>query len=148
MPEVWALDKRWHRDCFHCSQCNKQLTEENYREVKGKPYCEADFNHLFYSKCYACSKTIFENPLKILQRNYHPLCFTCKKCSSPICHYNFLERNGNFYCEYDFHELFSPKCKSCHLPVKDQKANNNLRFKKLSISHSITDCPHFLEIQI
>lgn len=125
LPEIFALGKRWHRDCFHCSQCNKQLSFDNYHEIKGKPYCTSDYENLLYSKCYACSKTIYENPLKIPKDGktvtYHPLCFSCKKCSEPICHYNYMERNGSFYCEYDYHDLFSPKCKACNLPVKDQK---------------------------
>jgi paxillin len=97
------------------------LSPEKFWEKGGRYYCEADYNNLFLSKCYACTKTIFEVPVKFLQRTYHPLCFTCKKCSEVVCPYNFEEKFGNPYCEEDYHRLFSPKCYSCGLPIRDEK---------------------------
>ncbi|XP_021948952.1 LIM and senescent cell antigen-like-containing domain protein 2 isoform X2 [Folsomia candida] len=119
--EVFAMQKTWHSDCFHCGQCGKVLNPEKFMEKDGKPYCEHDYNQLFLPKCFSCAKTVFEVPVKALNRNYHLLCFTCKKCSQVLCPFTYYERKGSFYCEEDFHQLFSPKCYTCSEPIRDQK---------------------------
>lgn len=69
---------------------------------------------------------------------FHPECFTCHHCSTSLEHVSFYpeppshreERLASctdppeldqprFFCHLDFHELFSPRCRSCHTPIED-----------------------------
>ncbi|CAL8123697.1 unnamed protein product [Orchesella dallaii] len=119
---LFAQDRLWHSDCFTCTQCTRKLDPETFKEKNGQPYCEMDYNTMFLPRCYACRKTIPESilPINILKDYYHPECFTCRKCSQVLCPYVHFERNGSYYCEEDYHWLFSPKCATCCEPIRDK----------------------------
>ncbi|KAF9895421.1 hypothetical protein FE257_000327 [Aspergillus nanangensis] len=71
---------------------------------------------------------------------FHPECFVCHHCHTPLECVAFYEephakRNERlsevspsdeeayvprFYCHLDFHELFSPRCKSCKTPIEGE----------------------------
>jgi paxillin len=73
---------------------------------------------------------------------FHSECFRCDHCQTPLEHVGFypepaehrrkrLEQAGinedqsngtgvRFYCHLDFHELFSPRCKSCKTPIEGE----------------------------
>ena len=78
-----------------------------------------------------------------LRARFHPECFSCYHCSTPLECVSFypepdasrtsrLEADGiesdsaeatldiRFYCHLDFHELFSPRCRSCKTPIEGQ----------------------------
>jgi len=119
LPEIYAMRRRWHEECFHCSQCGKNLSPLKFYEKNGEVYCEEDYNQLFLVKCFKCSGSIHENPISVQGKDYHPLCFTCTKCQDPICHINFHERKGIPYCEECYHFLFSLKCTACGDAIRD-----------------------------
>ena len=48
----------WHRECFMCTQCNKQLAGEKFTSKDEKPYCAECFGELFAKKCCRCTKPI------------------------------------------------------------------------------------------
>lgn len=72
---------------------------------------------------------------------FHPECFTCFHCSTGLEAAEFypepenkrlerLEKEGmkegyeeaelRFYCHLDFHEFFSPRCRSCKTPIEGE----------------------------
>jgi hypothetical protein len=70
---------------------------------------------------------------------FHPHCFTCAHCDTPLECVAFypepenkrlsrLEADGlasendplRFYCHLDFHEFFSPRCRSCKTPIEGE----------------------------
>jgi hypothetical protein len=70
---------------------------------------------------------------------FHPECFTCAHCSTALECVAFypepenkrlerLEQDGlesendalRFYCHLDFHEFFSPRCRSCKTPIEGE----------------------------
>lgn len=70
---------------------------------------------------------------------FHPECFTCSHCHTLLeCVAFYQEPESNraerleieandhdalvprFYCHLDFHELFSPRCKSCKTPIEGE----------------------------
>lgn len=70
---------------------------------------------------------------------FHPECFTCAHCSTALECVAFypepdnkrlerLEQEGldnendplRFYCHLDFHEFFSPRCRSCKTPIEGE----------------------------
>ena len=78
-----------------------------------------------------------------LRARFHPKCFSCDHCSTPLECVSFypepdnkraerLEAEGiapgtpeaeldvRFYCHLDFHEMFSPRCRSCKTPIEGQ----------------------------
>ncbi len=76
-----------------------------------------------------------------LKARFHPECFTCHHCSTALECVAFypepgdkrlkrLEAGGSsdndveselrFYCHLDFHEFFSPRCRSCKTPIEGE----------------------------
>lgn len=80
-----------------------------------------------------------------LRARFHPECFTCHHCSTPLECVSFypepdssrltrLESLGldpadpssscndplRFFCHLDFHEFFSPRCRSCKTPIEGE----------------------------
>ena len=77
-----------------------------------------------------------------LKARFHPECFTCHHCSTALECVAFypepedkrlkrLEDEGvsdsknveselRFYCHLDFHEFFSPRCRSCKTPIEGE----------------------------
>lgn len=52
-------------------------------------------------------------------RTWHPEHFVCTHCQEEIGSRNFFEREGQPYCEKDYHNLFSPRCYYCNGPILD-----------------------------
>ena len=50
-------------------------------------------------------------------KTYHPEHFACVRCNINLASENFYERDGQAYCERDFHEVYAPQCAHCHGPI-------------------------------
>ncbi|XP_013168855.1 PREDICTED: actin cytoskeleton-regulatory complex protein pan-1 [Papilio xuthus] len=50
MERVKAERRAWHKECFRCVQCNKQLTVETYQSDHTTLYCKPHFKQLFEPK--------------------------------------------------------------------------------------------------
>ena len=48
----------WHRECFTCTNCNKQLAGEKFTSKDEQPYCGDCFGELFAKRCCRCTKPI------------------------------------------------------------------------------------------
>lgn len=57
-----------------------------------------------------------------LGRTWHPEHFVCFHCRNELGTKNFFERDGQPYCEPDYHHLFSPRCAYCNGPILDVRA--------------------------
>ncbi|KOB66281.1 putative adaptor protein enigma [Operophtera brumata] len=49
-----AIGKHFHPECFSCVYCSKLFGNNPFFLEDGLPYCEADWNELFTTKCFAC----------------------------------------------------------------------------------------------
>ncbi|KAH9644311.1 hypothetical protein HF086_003810 [Spodoptera exigua] len=49
-----AIGKHYHPECFNCVYCGKLFGNNPFFLEDGLPYCEADWNDLFTTKCFAC----------------------------------------------------------------------------------------------
>ncbi|XP_077285691.1 Z band alternatively spliced PDZ-motif protein 52 isoform X2 [Arctopsyche grandis] len=49
-----AIGKHFHPECFCCAYCGKLFGNNPFFLEEGLPYCEADWNELFTTKCFAC----------------------------------------------------------------------------------------------
>ncbi|XP_059911078.1 uncharacterized protein pxnb isoform X2 [Gadus macrocephalus] len=70
--------------------------------------------------CGACSKPIVGQVVTAMGRTWHPEHFVCTHCQEEIGSRNFFERDGQPYCEKDYHNLFSPRCYYCNGPILDK----------------------------
>ncbi|XP_053619303.1 uncharacterized protein LOC128680275 isoform X2 [Plodia interpunctella] len=50
MERIKAEKRIWHKECFRCVQCNKQLTVETYQSDHTTLYCKPHFKQLFEPK--------------------------------------------------------------------------------------------------
>ncbi|XP_050966164.1 paxillin a isoform X3 [Labeo rohita] len=70
--------------------------------------------------CGACKKPIAGQVVTAMGRTWHPEHFVCTHCQEEIGSKNFFERDGQPYCEKDYHSLFSPRCYYCNGPILDK----------------------------
>uniref|UniRef100_A0A3P8VSW6 Paxillin n=1 Tax=Cynoglossus semilaevis TaxID=244447 RepID=A0A3P8VSW6_CYNSE len=70
--------------------------------------------------CGACCKPIVGQVVTAMGRTWHPEHFVCTHCQEEIGSRNFFERDGEPYCETDYHHLFSPRCYYCNGPILDK----------------------------
>ncbi|XP_065166875.1 uncharacterized protein [Atheta coriaria] len=50
MEQMKAERSIWHKNCFRCTECNKQLTVDTYQSHEGTLYCKPHFKALFAPK--------------------------------------------------------------------------------------------------
>nr|XP_042124290.1 paxillin isoform X2 [Peromyscus maniculatus bairdii] len=70
--------------------------------------------------CGACKKPIAGQVVTAMGKTWHPEHFVCTHCQEEIGSRNFFERDGQPYCEKDYHSLFSPRCFYCNGPILDK----------------------------
>ncbi|PYI12433.1 hypothetical protein BO78DRAFT_300996 [Aspergillus sclerotiicarbonarius CBS 121057] len=90
--------------------------------------------------CEACSLPIAGKIVTAAGARFHPECFVCHQCQTALECVAFYEEPEpsrkerlaeapaddeeahalRFYCHLDFHESFSPRCKSCKTPIEGE----------------------------
>lgn len=70
--------------------------------------------------CTGCSDPISGRVLSAGILPYHPTCFVCHHCQTPLEHVSFFLHEDRLFCHLDYHELFSPRCKSCATPIEGE----------------------------
>ncbi|KAH8422664.1 LIM domain protein [Aspergillus melleus] len=92
------------------------------------------------AKCESCSLPIAGRIVTAAGTRFHPECFVCFHCQTALecvafyqepeakryerladaSAYDEEARTLRFYCHLDFHEIFSPRCKSCKTPIEGE----------------------------
>nr|CAD7395224.1 unnamed protein product [Timema cristinae] len=67
MEQVKAERAVWHKNCFRCKECNKQLTLDIYSSHEGQLYCKPHFRELFKPKA------VVEDEKEIPRRRRHEM---------------------------------------------------------------------------
>ncbi|XP_058649308.1 transforming growth factor beta-1-induced transcript 1 protein-like isoform X2 [Onychostoma macrolepis] len=68
--------------------------------------------------CSACQKPVVgQKMVTALDKNWHPECFSCVKCSSTFGDEGFHDREGKQYCQKCFLALFASRCQGCSQPI-------------------------------
>ncbi|XP_020309492.1 transforming growth factor beta-1-induced transcript 1 protein isoform X3 [Oncorhynchus mykiss] len=114
---VTALGRVWHPEHFVCSECETELGSRNFFEKDGQPYCESDYFTLYSPHCAHCNKPILNKMVTALDKNWHPECFCCVKCSRAFGEEGFHDREGQQYCQQCFLSLFASRCQGCTQPI-------------------------------
>ncbi|XP_006127411.2 zyxin [Pelodiscus sinensis] len=116
-PAVRALDCLFHVECFTCFKCEKQLQGQQFYNVDEKPFCEDCYAGTL-EKCSVCKQTITDRMLKATGNSYHPQCFTCVVCQTPLEGASFIVDQANQpHCVDDYHRKYAPRCSVCTEPI-------------------------------
>ncbi|KAF5296874.1 hypothetical protein FQA39_LY12392 [Lamprigera yunnana] len=77
-----AIGRNFHPECFNCVYCGKLFGNSPFFLEDAQPYCEADWNELFTTKCFACGFPVEAGDrwVEALSNNYHSQCFNCTFC--------------------------------------------------------------------
>ncbi|XP_054458978.1 leupaxin [Anoplopoma fimbria] len=67
--------------------------------------------------CASCNKCIVGKMITALGAVWHPEHFVCVACKVELSTTGFFEREGQPYCDKDYHQLFSPRCAYCKGPI-------------------------------
>nr|POE47754.1 lim domain-containing protein c4f6.12 [Quercus suber] len=86
--------------------------------------------------CVSCALPIAGRILSAGGSRFHPSCFVCHVCTTNLELVAFypepepkrlaraqdsdVDPSPRFYCHLDFHENFSPRCKSCKTPIEGE----------------------------
>ncbi|XP_047515015.1 PDZ and LIM domain protein Zasp isoform X5 [Pieris napi] len=95
-----AIGKHFHPECFSCVYCGKLFGNNPFFLEDGLPYCEADWNELFTTKCFACGFPVEAGDrwVEALNNNYHSQCFNCTVCKKNLEGQSFFARGGRPFC--------------------------------------------------
>ncbi|KAM9005078.1 four and a half LIM domains protein 5 isoform X1 [Sarcophilus harrisii] len=95
-------DEPWHKECFLCTGCNKQLFGESFVSKDDHPYCQDCFASLYAQRCEGCTKpiTALGSPqyISFQERQWHSDCFKCGKCNASLVGQGFLTHQEAILC--------------------------------------------------
>ncbi|EAT34303.1 AAEL013438-PA [Aedes aegypti] len=96
-----AIGKQFHPECFKCAYCGKLFGNSPFFLEEGDPYCEADWNELFTTKCFACGFPVEAGDkwVEALNNNYHSQCFNCTSCKKNLEGQSFFAKGGRPFCK-------------------------------------------------
>ncbi|KAG5334425.1 ZASP protein, partial [Acromyrmex charruanus] len=96
-----AIGKHFHPECFNCAYCGKLFGNSPFFLEEGLPYCEADWNELFTTKCFACGfpVEVGDRWVEALNNNYHSQCFNCTMCKKNLEGQSFYAKGGRPFCK-------------------------------------------------
>ncbi|XP_026486027.1 PDZ and LIM domain protein Zasp isoform X6 [Vanessa tameamea] len=96
-----AIGKHFHPECFSCVYCQKLFGNNPFFLEDGLPYCEADWNELFTTKCFACGFPVEAGDrwVEALNNNYHSQCFNCTVCKKNLEGQSFFAKGGRPFCK-------------------------------------------------
>ncbi|CAO1420419.1 unnamed protein product [Diamesa serratosioi] len=96
-----AIGKKFHPECFKCTYCGKLFGNCPFFLEEGEAYCEADWNELFTTKCFACGFPVEAGDrwVEALNNNYHSQCFNCTYCKKNLEGQSFFAKGGRPFCK-------------------------------------------------
>ncbi|CAG4937275.1 unnamed protein product [Colias eurytheme] len=121
-----AIGKHFHPECFSCVYCGKLFGNNPFFLEDGLPYCEADWNELFTTKCFACGFPVEAGDrwVEALNNNYHSQCFNCTVCKKNLEGQSFFAKGGR-----PFFSLSPPKpSANTSPPQRTRKLETPLHF--------------------
>ncbi|XP_017773815.1 PREDICTED: PDZ and LIM domain protein Zasp isoform X1 [Nicrophorus vespilloides] len=96
-----AIGRNFHPECFNCTHCGKLFANSPFFLEDGLPYCEADWNEMFTTKCFACGFPVEAGDrwVEALNNNYHSQCFNCTMCKKNLEGQSFFAKGGRPFCK-------------------------------------------------
>ncbi|XP_078738727.1 LIM and senescent cell antigen-like-containing domain protein 1 [Lampetra fluviatilis] len=97
-PLVASMGRLFHPRCFVCAQCFQTFPDGLFYEFEGRRYCEHDFQMLFAPCCGECGEFIAGRVIRAAGSAWHPACFSCRRCRSPLADAGFVRADGSNLC--------------------------------------------------
>ncbi|XP_026522284.1 four and a half LIM domains protein 5 [Notechis scutatus] len=95
-------DQPWHKECFLCTGCKKQLAEHRFMSKDEHPFCLECFSGHFAKKCVACTEPITAlgggKFISFEEHQWHSDCFKCSRCACSLVGKNFLTQQDQVLC--------------------------------------------------
>jgi hypothetical protein len=63
--------------------------------------------------CDYCKEVIKTQYVEVDGKHYHPIHFMCENCGNPILDLKYFKKDGKYYCEKCYKELFAQRCAYC-----------------------------------
>uniref|UniRef100_A0A8C5W001 Four and a half LIM domains 2 n=3 Tax=Lemuriformes TaxID=376915 RepID=A0A8C5W001_MICMU len=99
---VTYREQPWHKECFVCTACKKQLSGQRFTARDEFAYCLNCFCDLYAKKCAGCTNPISglggTKYISFEERQWHNDCFNCKKCSLSLVGRGFLTERDDILC--------------------------------------------------
>ncbi|CAM2096525.1 unnamed protein product [Caretta caretta] len=99
---VTYREQPWHKECFVCTGCKKQLSGQRFTSRDEFAYCLSCFCNLYAKKCAGCTNPISglggTKYISFEERQWHNDCFNCKKCSLSLVGRGFLTERDDILC--------------------------------------------------
>jgi len=115
-PHIGALERYWHRSCWKCSMCTKELIYPGeFYHSDFKLLCYDDYARKFI--CTVCLKPIVGDSLNFWGKPYHKTCYNDRGCAACT---GAIDSTKEFLiaCDTPFHkECF--KCSKCNALIFD-----------------------------
>lgn len=92
---VTTKGKKFHSECFTCSNCSVSLGTDFY-DVEGQFQCNSCYNKSI-GTCAGCERPLSGQYIKCLEKAYHEECFVCFGCKKPL-EEDFFNVGGNPHC--------------------------------------------------
>jgi hypothetical protein len=125
--QLVRIDERvYHCLHFNCQNCQKNLCQKFYFEIKGLMYCEQCYTEQHRKTCYHCEEHITEEKfVQVGQKYYHKAHFFCHDCRQPFGEQEnryYLNEQGEYQCNECYHAS-AKKCIICDRIIDDSYLN-------------------------
>eukprot|EP00039_Didymoeca_costata_P013638 m.210899 g.210899 ORF g.210899 m.210899 type:complete len:460 (-) comp15828_c0_seq13:618-1997(-) len=125
---IYALNKVFHKACFHCSACQATLEKEFYPQENGALLCLPCHETKTGDKCSCCEKFgvgYFQVSLKTnVQTTMCPSCLTCHACKISLNGVKFYPGDDcKLFCEEhkeDVHKEKAPDTPSASVTMRTE----------------------------
>jgi hypothetical protein len=129
------------------------VDQTNIHTQNSNPCCIECYDKYFAPQCIQCLKSISIG--KIISyggKKYHPDCFSCEKCHTPIIDRQFPTHNSKPYCSQCYDKHIAPQCFQCLKPISvgksvifDEKSYHPDCFRCNQCNKSLADDKNFFE---
>ena len=95
-----ALDKKYHLECFVCSEGGHPIGEHVLFHLhEGRVYCPEHFEAKCLQLCTKCGKGIRSQYVKVGDDMFHSECWQCGECGVVLRVENCAQLESKFYCK-------------------------------------------------
>lgn len=94
---VTYQDKPWHRECFLCIGCKRQLSGQRFTSRENYPYCLECFSNLYAKKCVGCTKPITSESQLMFIHSFGSHSHLYKNCQKKKSNKNV---SNSFFCAF------------------------------------------------
>jgi len=108
-----AMDKFWHKECFKCGHCNREIGASQFAPYGDVTYHLDCFGEAFSVNCAICGNLCDNDYLDVEGKSMHEACFKCFDCKTGLVDAEWFQVDEKYYCQKDFEAKYQPRCVGC-----------------------------------